>query len=135
MHLIDKVGPALRGLLAENGKLPLVRFTPEQTDFRCPKVQLPEDSDSAQIVETLGKVLDRSTEPVRALYVEGLGSFMIRGPESTLAGRVAGKVAMVTGAALAARPPGCVQPSTSRRTSPGCRMASRCAIMPPSDMP
>ncbi|MFC1765718.1 SDR family NAD(P)-dependent oxidoreductase [Planctomycetota bacterium] len=96
--LVDIVGPALRGLFAENGKLPLVSFVDSKEDGG-PKHELAQDLDVREVVETVKQVVAEAKGNAGALKLDGIGSFMVHPIDSALTGRAAGKVAMVTGAA------------------------------------
>jgi sorbitol-6-phosphate 2-dehydrogenase len=98
-HMIDQVGPVLRGLFAESGRLPHVTFTDQKPAQKSLKVALADDAAPDTIVNTLRKVVDRADETTRAITVEGLGSFIVQPIDASLTGRAAGKVAVVTGAA------------------------------------
>ncbi len=97
--LIDRIGPTLRGLFGEARKLAVVHFNREKSEVKSQKVQLAEDATDATLVETLRKVVDRTDPATRAIYVEGVGSFVAPPVADSPSGRAAGKVAMVTGAA------------------------------------
>ncbi len=100
-HIVGRVAalaPALRGRLADGRRLPLVRFV-EGREAAAGQgvVVLPDDaaSDVAGAAARLAEAVDAGTEHV---VVPGVGTFTVdRGPASS--GRVAGRVAVVTGAA------------------------------------
>ena len=89
-----QVAPVLRGLLAEASVLPLVTFS-ETTARADVTVALSDDPVAPQLT----KALDEAGGPVQTLCVEGLGTFTVAATDATCQGRVAGKVAVVTGAA------------------------------------
>jgi sorbitol-6-phosphate 2-dehydrogenase len=98
-QLINIVGPALRGLFGRAGRLPLVTYKGQDTSVGCAPhtVQLDELETPEQIVAILRPLAAKG--PVRKVEVTGLGLFEIQPVDQDLAGRAAGKVAMVTGAA------------------------------------
>jgi len=98
-HLINVVAPALRGLCARGTQLPLVRFRGQGSGVwgRGVEVSLSGAETPEQVVAALSKAL-QGTVP-RQLAVRDLGVFEIEALPPGLAGSIAGKVAMVTGAA------------------------------------
>jgi sorbitol-6-phosphate 2-dehydrogenase len=97
-HLINIVAPAFRGLCAQGTQLPLVRF---RDKTKAGSAHILVDLDVAetpeQVVASLRKALQGALPSQVA--VADLGVFEIQPIEKGLTGRVAGKVAMVTGAA------------------------------------
>ncbi|MEI8120650.1 MAG: SDR family NAD(P)-dependent oxidoreductase [bacterium] len=98
-ELINIVGPALRGLLADNSEiLKLVSFSPDtKGGATALTFTLPADASASVIVEALRKALAGRDKP-STVIVPGLGSFTAV-DNTDMVGRVAGKVAVVTGAA------------------------------------
>jgi len=92
--LLCQVAPALRGVLAESSILPLVTFTDTATEADV-TLTLSEGGVMTQLKQAMAK----ADGPVRRICVEALGTFTVRATEATDSGRVAGKVAVVTGAA------------------------------------
>jgi sorbitol-6-phosphate 2-dehydrogenase len=100
MEKNDSVSIILRMLLGENGRYPTVFFT-GKTDASCAgcvNVKLPDSFTEEQAIECLSKAVKSKSDSVRAVCVEGVGRFEIT-QTLDLAGRVAGKIAVVTGAA------------------------------------
>jgi len=100
METKERIAIILRMLLGKDGKYPIVRFV-GNTDAACSecvKVSLPSEAADETLIECLSKAVKAKTSNVRAVCVEGVGRF-----EATcicdLGGRVAGKIAVVTGAA------------------------------------
>ncbi len=92
---INIIAPALRVLLAANGAPKLVTFEEGSADGAL-TVALPADAETpAQIVAALKKGV--CCQKPDAVVVEGVGTFRIAAPAAE--GRVAGRVALVTGAA------------------------------------
>lgn len=104
MNIINIIGPALRGLLADNSEtLKLVAFSPETTSSpKALTVPLPPTPSAPEVLEALRQALTayqttHNANPTTVL-VPGLGTFTVTDhPVKT--GRAAGKVAVVTGAA------------------------------------
>jgi len=94
---INIVAPVLRMLLGKDGQYPIVRFV-EQTKLPSVTLSLPESIDEAAVIEAASKTL-AAAGGVQAVAVEGVGAFEIIPVADQLAGRVAGKAAVVTGAA------------------------------------
>lgn len=96
--LVAELAPALRGRLADGRRLPLVRFVEgREATAGHGVVVLPADaaSDVARAAARLAEAVDAGTEHV---VVPGVGTFTVdRRPAAS--GRVAGRVAVVTGAA------------------------------------
>ncbi len=88
---IKIIGPALRGIKADNGKMPVVQFSDKPADGGA-DCTIPADSD----VDAIIKALSACSGDV--INVEGVGSFAVQAVSDSAA-RVAGKVAFVTGGA------------------------------------
>lgn len=97
-EIINIVSPALRALLADGATLKNVQFDSSVCEAdNAVKVTLgSEDQTPEQIVETLRQAV--AGQSVEAICVEGVGTFRVSTP-ACQQGRVAGKIAMVTGAA------------------------------------
>jgi len=99
-QLIPVVAPALRGLCAQDTRLPLVRLTEQTRVGRAPHtVDLGRSQTPEQVVAALKEALGKAGPGKGRMAVQDVGVFEIRPVPKDLAGRVAGKVAMVTGAA------------------------------------
>ena len=92
--ILCQVASALRGLLAESSILPLVAFS-EVASQADVTVTLSDDPIVPQLADALASV----SGPVTRVCVEGLGTFTASAIDASYQGRVAGKVAVVTGAA------------------------------------
>jgi len=101
MGKVNLIAPILRVLLKKDQNFPIVRFAgqAECSCKGCVKVSLPDDANDEQTVEVLRKAVGSKTQGITAVCVEGVGVFEILFPEEASAGRVSGKVAIVTGAA------------------------------------
>jgi len=101
--LITTIGPALRGLLADNNEtLKLVSFSEATTGAQnALTITLPSDPSVPAVIEVLRKAIkdysDAKSGKPETVVIQGLGTFTV--VASTATGRVAGKVAVVTGAA------------------------------------
>jgi sorbitol-6-phosphate 2-dehydrogenase len=97
--LINIIGPALRGLLADNSEiLKRVSYSPDtKGGTKALSFTPPADASAPLIVEALRKALADRDQP-STVIVPGLGSFTAVDNTNRM-GRVAGKVAVVTGAA------------------------------------
>jgi sorbitol-6-phosphate 2-dehydrogenase len=103
-ELINIIGPALRGLLADNSEiLKLVSFSPETgKPVQALTVDIPKDLAVPALIEILrsaltGYLKTNGAKPITVI-VPGVGTFTVTdSPVKT--GRVAGTVAVVTGAA------------------------------------
>ena len=98
-EMIHVVAPALRVLLAEGHAWKRIRFDPEEvTGDDILHIRLPEGlTETAEVVKRLRDAVASPCSGLVAVSVEGLGAFAVSDPVMT--GRVAGKVAFVTGAA------------------------------------
>jgi len=92
--LLCQVAPAIRGLLAESSLLPLVTFNEaaSQADVTLTLSDAP-------VIGQLRDAMAKASGPVKSVCVEGLGTFTVTAIDAACQGRVAGKVAVVTGAA------------------------------------
>ena len=96
-ELIDIVGPALRGLTSQGQSLGLPRYEDSKDNDSCDlRIALPTKASTEQVIDALRESL--SDSKAKTVLVEGLGLFH-RADDATdkAAGRVAGKVAVVTG--------------------------------------
>ena len=100
MEKKESIAIILRMLLGKTGRYPIVRFAgkTETACNECTKVNLPSDYTEEAVIECLSKVVRPKADSVRAVCVEGVGRFEMT-PVSDIAGRAAGKIAVVTGAA------------------------------------
>ena len=89
--LLNLAGPVIRGLTSSNKSRTTVTFSEECCQTA---VALDPDQDISTIISTLKGVVDNKVEKIG---IEGLGSFTVTRTEKT--GRMATKVAVVTGAA------------------------------------
>jgi len=97
---VEQVAPVLRILLGNGKRFPIVRF--EGTDSAATEalnISLKQDSDQKQIIEQLAKAVKNRSAGINAVNIEGMGIFRIIKPTDDLQGKIAGKVAIVTGAA------------------------------------
>lgn len=91
------IAPMLRILLGEKGIYPIVRYT-EQKPPSCIAISLKSDRPK-EIAEVLSQVLTKDKRPVRGVEIEQVGFFQILPWPRQRPGRVAGKIAVVTGSA------------------------------------
>lgn len=89
---VNSVAPVLRMLAGHNGRYPIVRFV-EDGEMQETQVVIPVDATEETIIKTLSKY-----GQAESVGIEGLGTFKII-PIGIQDGRIAGKVAVVTGAA------------------------------------
>ncbi|MHC5090979.1 MAG: SDR family NAD(P)-dependent oxidoreductase [Planctomycetota bacterium] len=94
---INVIGPVLRMQLGRDGQYPVVRFV-EKTARAAIALSVSESMDEAGMIEAASKALG-SASGVEAVAVDGVGAFEVDPMDETSAGRVAGKVLIVTGAA------------------------------------
>lgn len=98
---IKLIAPLLRGCAAQGNSLPLVRYLGDDSANTQPACQIslsqPDDSDS--IIQELSQALAQASQPVEKVGVEGVGNFALSYAPDPAKGRVANKVAIVTGAA------------------------------------
>jgi sorbitol-6-phosphate 2-dehydrogenase len=92
-QLINRIAPVLRVLAADDNGCPMVRFGQAAADVT---VSLPQDASDTTIIASLKASL---TPSATAVAVEGVGTFQIVRPAPQPGKRIAGKVAIVTGAA------------------------------------
>lgn len=98
-ELINVVAPALRGLLSVDGRLALVSYEDgESGDGNVVSCKLPDEVNAAQVVSFLQDHIGGLKSQPDALIIENVGTFKAKVPAES-SGRVAGKVAVVTGAA------------------------------------
>ena len=96
---INIVAPALRAIAAGGNVLKLVRFEKRDPPAEAVTVELPAGAETPQqIVELLRQALEPAGGAAAVVGVKDLGTFTITDPPAT-AGKAAGKVAVVTGAA------------------------------------
>jgi len=89
--MTSKILPALRGLLAQNDRLPrLLKIEPTGNETLV--------SITPGSKDVIAELKNQLSDPLRAVTVEGYGTYQAVFSDAT-AGRVAGKVAVVTGAA------------------------------------
>ena len=95
--MINIVAPALRALTAQGPSLGALRYEESPADDSADlRIALPSEASTEQIVDAIRKAV--SDAKPSSVLVEGLGLFR-RIDTDQLTGRVAGKVAVVTGAA------------------------------------
>jgi sorbitol-6-phosphate 2-dehydrogenase len=98
---ISLIAPLLRGCAAQINTLPLVRYlgdTPA-TDQAALSIELSSHEDAPCIIKELSKALAQSKQAVTRINIADLGSFALTHGSDNPPGRVADKVAIVTGAA------------------------------------
>lgn len=93
MDLLRRVAPLVRGLLADGRTLPALKW---EAGHGAPGIALPEDGDDTALLEALRAAIG-GTRPGR-VTVAGLGVLAVCEPVAR-SGRMAGKVALVTGGA------------------------------------
>jgi sorbitol-6-phosphate 2-dehydrogenase len=98
---VNNVAPVLRILLGDNERFPIIRFRNQisATSKGCLDIHIAQNSSQEQIIEILRKKIGRKTAAVKSVYIEGIGLFNVLSLPENLTGRVAGKAAVVTGAA------------------------------------
>lgn len=92
---INMIGPVLRMRLGKSGKYPFIRFV-EKTSQPAVSLKLSEDFGQDNLIDVI-KALDFGVE-TKAVQIDGIGAFEVI-PTDNLTGRIAGKAAIVTGAA------------------------------------
>ena len=98
-RLINIVGPALRVVLARDDQFALVRFDDSDIIGGDPlAIELAPEASPGQAIDSLAAAIGKAQSPVKSVSLKGVGNFTLLEAQS-LAGRVAGKVALVTGAA------------------------------------
>ena len=98
-ELINVIAPALRALAAQGNRLKLVRFDETATTHGGIAFDPPAGGDAAAVVQALAAAMAAHGKKITALAVDALGMFSVYEHPTAGEGRVAGKVAMVTGAA------------------------------------
>ncbi|MCE5276449.1 MAG: SDR family NAD(P)-dependent oxidoreductase [Planctomycetaceae bacterium] len=98
-ELINVIAPAMRALAAQDNRLKLVRFDETATTHGGIAFDPPAGGDAAAIIAALSGVMTTHGKKITAVAVDGLGMFSVYDHPAGGAGRVAGKVALVTGAA------------------------------------
>jgi sorbitol-6-phosphate 2-dehydrogenase len=88
---VNQILPALRGLLASEGRLPRLRLDPASTPDG---IRVDTATDPALWIPALRAAVPAGAGQVR---ISGLGTVFAEGPSGT--GRMAGRIALVTGAA------------------------------------
>ena len=100
--LLLYISPALRGLLAQGGgALPLVAFSRQSSTVSHQQAEaaVPSNASSDEVVVILQKALSHTGSSTECIVVPEIGTFSVRYIDDGFKGRVAGKVAVVTGAA------------------------------------
>jgi sorbitol-6-phosphate 2-dehydrogenase len=92
---INIIAPVLRMKLEKGGQSPIIRFV-ERTTLNAVPLSMPESMDEAAVIDAVSNM---NATDVQAVAVEGVGAFEVIYAAEKSAGRVAGKVAVVTGAA------------------------------------
>lgn len=92
---INMIAPALRVQAGQGKQYSIIRFS-EQIDTPGITVTLPEEVSQEEVIAILSETLQ--SKELKSICVEGVGAFEIL-PVEERSGRVAGKVAIVTGAA------------------------------------
>ena len=94
---INVIAPMLRGLLAKEELCPIVSFVETGAcDGNCAKVSIAE-FEEAKVLDALVNAV--SGKEIECVEVDGLGCFNVKYSQPDATKRVAGKVAIVTGAA------------------------------------
>jgi len=97
---ISLIAPLLRGCAATCNTLPLVRSLGDAADQEAAlSVELSNYEDCDCMVQELSQALAQGKVPVDRVNIKGVGDFALSYTNDNTAGRVAGKVAIVTGAA------------------------------------
>ncbi|MBN2842784.1 MAG: SDR family NAD(P)-dependent oxidoreductase [Sedimentisphaerales bacterium] len=96
--MINRIAPVLRMLTGNNNRYPLVSFSQNEIT-NAVVVDLSAEMTDAQIIAACAAVIKSSAMALKAVNVPGVGSFEILPCSPDLSGRVAGKIAIVTGAA------------------------------------
>jgi sorbitol-6-phosphate 2-dehydrogenase len=95
-EIINNIAPVLRmKLMKKGGQSPIVRFV-ERTTLKAVSLALPGSMDEAAVIDAVSNI---NATGVQAVAVDGVGAFEILSAAEKNAGRVSGKVAVVTGAA------------------------------------
>ncbi len=98
---ISLIAPLLRGCAASANTLPLVRYLGSESDISgaASPIELSQAENSDCIVTELSQALAQREMPADQVNIKGVGSFALTHANENTPGRVAGKVAVVTGAA------------------------------------
>lgn len=97
---VNLIAPVLRMLLGKDSKYPIVRSAGDkEIDKSCMKITLPQELTEDMAVGLLSAAVKAWPQDIRVVYVDGVGTFEVLHLPDDLPGRVAGKVAIVTGAA------------------------------------
>lgn len=97
---LNIVAPLLRGLCGKGKNLPRVRFTKGADHSKATvRISLQKSHTPGEILEKLRSAIGSKTDKIAGVEVEDLGGFVIERTAEQAKGRVAGKVAVVTGAA------------------------------------
>ncbi len=98
--LIAMIAPAVRTLLRQGEVMPTVSFQETLCGKKegCLEISIDSSDTSQQILASLTQALAAKSHPIQCVCVPGVGHFTVH-PTTTSQGRVAGKIAVVTGAA------------------------------------
>jgi sorbitol-6-phosphate 2-dehydrogenase len=96
-QLINIIAPALRGLLSTSETLKLITFHAQHSAPAPLVFETANDEGPKKLVDRLRTAINAHKTAPSAVHVKNLGYFTAADPPTT--GRVAGKVALVTGAA------------------------------------
>jgi len=101
MKNINTIAVTLRMLLGNKGKYPPIQFEakPKKQPADCISISIAENQTQEQIIDIIRKAVSQSDQPVRSVHVEDIGFFTIKTLETKTPGRLAGKIAIITGAA------------------------------------
>ena len=94
-EIINNIAPVLRMKLKKGGQSPIIRFV-ERTTLNAVLLSPPESIDEAAVIDAVSNI---NATGVQAVSVDEVGAFEIIDAAEKGTGRVAGKVAVVTGAA------------------------------------
>lgn len=94
---INTIAPILRMLLGDGGPCPIIRFT-ETKPQHCLNITLDTDQPE-EIIRQVKKEAPEEFISIRGVCVEGVGCFQVLPWPKGQGGRVAGKIAVVTGSA------------------------------------
>lgn len=94
---INTIAPALRVLLGGTTKPIRIAFEKRETREKAISITLPDDADTPEAIVTVLKNTLKRQNKIAAVVVANVGIFRVREPVGE--GRVAGKIALVTGAA------------------------------------
>jgi sorbitol-6-phosphate 2-dehydrogenase len=96
-QIINLIAPALRGLLAKGETLKLITFLPEHDAATPLLFEATLEEEPKKIIDRLRAAIAAQTTAPKVVRVKNVGFFL--GSDPAQSGRVAGKVALVTGAA------------------------------------